>query len=579
MQLNQFTGRALVCLLSLFFFSGPAFATGYGSISVTLSNTPTPLNCTGVDQYVSAFSISTVPAGSGKVYVGTPSLSRSTLQGAIAILYPNSGQQSETYSHTGVYTDSINLCSILVAGDVAGDTIKVSYQDIYGVSGAGKSLVAVAGPSATTSWTTTNGLVTFHWLDSIRAQVIPGSVGKIKVGYGSGYSKELYPNTGNTAQHNAWSEFFQFEADNTVYDGLISVAPEVVTESALISGWVNTYNGTYNDGAGPNPITRNDNVLLNVTTTATALPQITSGTTTTAYGSNLSISTIPGYCSKVYIGTMLSGIFAPVKILYPNCSGGWSESFDYPASIALTTLYIKADYAVSVYYSAIPQTSGRPLLSLNPTWSVAGQAVPLNVGVVNSLKVSVIPGQTGKVYVGTATMNRATGAGVLAILYPNSVGRWSEEYDLSDDFLSIGRDSIDTSSLYVTGDVATEGVTVAAYQSGSAAPSPFVLRMSGAISASGTTLTPISGTSLGVTALRAQVIPGNVGKVHIDNYKVLWPNTGNYNVGEGFSETFTLGCFSTVNGTQMPDNCLNLNTLKWYPEVSGEKLIVSAWGH
>ena len=53
--------------------------------------------------------------------------------------------------------------------------------------------------------------------------------------------------------------------------------------------------------------------------------------------------------------------------------------------------------------------------------------------------------------------------------------------------------------------------------------------------------------------------------------KVLYPNTGNYAVHEGFSERFDLLCSEGWN-------CADLNNLSMFAEVPGERVIVSAWG-
>jgi hypothetical protein len=57
--------------------------------------------------------------------------------------------------------------------------------------------------------------------------------------------------------------------------------------------------------------------------------------------------------------------------------------------------------------------------------------------------------------------------------------------------------------------------------------------------------------------------------------KVLWPSEGNYSVGEGWSETYQQSCHA---GPASATNCLNLTSLKFWPYISSEELIVFALG-
>ena len=69
----------------------------------------------------------------------------------------------------------------------------------------------------------------------------------------------------------------------------------------------------------------------------------------------------------------------------------------------------------------------------------------------------VIPGLTGKGYIGTAGLNRATLAGVMRVLWPNSAGGFSDSFFLES---QDGADSINLSQYYVDMDVAGEGLLV-----------------------------------------------------------------------------------------------------------------------
>jgi hypothetical protein len=73
----------------------------------------------------------------------------------------------------------------------------------------------------------------------------------------------------------------------------------------------------------------------------------------------------------------------------------------------------------------------------------------------------VIPGLTGKTYIGKAGMNKATLAGVTRILWPNTSGGFSEGFFLE---TSDGADSLRLSDYVVDADVAGEGLLVTFWQ-------------------------------------------------------------------------------------------------------------------
>ncbi|MDQ2900078.1 MAG: hypothetical protein M3Y07_09790 [Acidobacteriota bacterium] len=71
--------------------------------------------------------------------------------------------------------------------------------------------------------------------------------------------------------------------------------------------------------------------------------------------------------------------------------------------------------------------------------------------------VQVIPGLTGKAYVGTPGMNKSTLAGVVRILWPNSTGGFSDQFFLETDD---GNDGLPLTEYAIDMDVAGEGVLV-----------------------------------------------------------------------------------------------------------------------
>ena len=104
--------------------------------------------------------------------------------------------------------------------------------------------------------------------------------------------------------------------------------------------------------------------------------------------------------------------------------------------------------------------------------------------------------------------------GVVAILYPNTVGRWSEQFDLIDP----QGDGIDLSALYVMGEISGEYVQVVTQTTGITPATPLSVYLADAISypggsCTGSTYTyavPLTGCPgrTAVSAVRIQVIPG-----------------------------------------------------------------------
>ncbi len=97
----------------------------------------------------------------------------------------------------------------------------------------------------------------------------------------------------------------------------------------------------------------------------------------------------------------------------------------------------------------------------NPT---PGTPVPLTTDpTVTASKVffQVIPGLTGKTYVGTPSMAKGTLAGVARVLWPNATGGFSETFYIE---AQDGRDSIRLAEYAVDADVAGEGLLVTYWQ-------------------------------------------------------------------------------------------------------------------
>ena len=91
---------------------------------------------------------------------------------------------------------------------------------------------------------------------------------------------------------------------------------------------------------------------------------------------------------------------------------------------------------------------------------VPGTPVPLTTNpaiTASKLFVQVIPGLTGKTYLGSATLTKATLAGVARVLAPNSAGGFSEDFFLES---QDGANSIRLAEYSIDADVAGEGLLV-----------------------------------------------------------------------------------------------------------------------
>jgi hypothetical protein len=89
-----------------------------------------------------------------------------------------------------------------------------------------------------------------------------------------------------------------------------------------------------------------------------------------------------------------------------------------------------------------------------------GTPVPLTTDkkkLVSKLFVQVIPGLSGKGYLGQKEMNRANHTGVIRILWPNAAGGFSDSFLLES---TDGSNSIPLSQYYIDMDVAGEGLLV-----------------------------------------------------------------------------------------------------------------------
>ena len=99
-----------------------------GRINVPTPGTPVPLT-TNPAITASKLFVQSIPGLTGKTYLGSASMTKSTLAGVARILWPNaSGGFSENFfleSQDG--TDSIRLKDYAIDADVAGEGLLVTY--------------------------------------------------------------------------------------------------------------------------------------------------------------------------------------------------------------------------------------------------------------------------------------------------------------------------------------------------------------------------------------------------------------------------------------------------------------------
>lgn len=89
-----------------------------------------------------------------------------------------------------------------------------------------------------------------------------------------------------------------------------------------------------------------------------------------------------------------------------------------------------------------------------------GTPVPLSTNpaaTASKLFFQVIPGLTGKMYIGAPGMHKATLSGVARVLWPNSTGGFSETFSIES---QDGDNSILLSEYAIDADVAGEGLLV-----------------------------------------------------------------------------------------------------------------------
>lgn len=217
----------------------------------TVSTTPAQFSTTLGN--VQKITLTVIPGFSGKIFIGGSSLNTSTYVNCFKVLFPNSsGGHSEEFTlEDKSGTDGINTSIIYIAGGVGGETILWrSYAT--GVSSSLHLTPFMSGPFTLTAGAASSLSVADNLSAIVHVAVIPGMVGKVRVGSSAatartqpdptywGEYKILYPNTGNVAQHNAHSETFEDytpDGQNGFVLWRYAISADVSGEYPLVTVW------------------------------------------------------------------------------------------------------------------------------------------------------------------------------------------------------------------------------------------------------------------------------------------------------------------------------------------------------
>jgi hypothetical protein len=575
--------RILIVLIA----SVSAGAATLGQQTLTLQATPAPLSCAG-QRYVNKLTIRVLPGFEGKVYVGTTAMNPNTYESFLAILFPNLGAHSEEYVVTDPSgDDGIDLCSISVAGEIPGESAIAEYVSNTTGTVAPNYLLLPDFQQVEQGGV----LVTLESYTIIRAQVIPGFPSQFFLGADTFGQIALDPNVGDITQHSAWSEKWE-RVDPLGSNGLtagVFVGPFAnVGEAILLSGWQKqTSAGTFAVPAVWWQVVTN---YIDIGNLAAAFPA------GPLFALHVRRIPYPAYDGKDELDDSQGN---PLGVLFPNStSSGWSEEISFGSGNVGAGPTVLSDsgnwdrIAYDFLASQSPTTSLPAAMGTQatPTGGYGGGIgnVPIGRGYAKRLRVQVVPGGVGKIYIGSANMDTSALTGVYAILYPNSVGRWSETLEIDDP----EGDGISTNDLYIQTEVLGEQAIVTTLATGVVPPDGVLtVKASGPLTGSFSSYAvPFATSSTPAAILRAQAIPGGDGKLWIGTsgmaaaqpdpnfanvLKVLWPSQGNYDVGEGFSERFTQECAA---GPASAPNCLDLQNYTFWPYVPSEQLLVFALG-
>lgn len=584
-----------------------AVTSGVGSIASSEQSIATVSGVTGKAQRVT---IRVISGQSGKIYIGKQSMNQSTYANVAKVLYPNSqGGWSESFQvEDPSGFNGIVLADLFIAGAVTGEKFVFEVDKVS--TDASKTLELFhAGPLAPSAVNTAvcyKGVYSSEkFVAGFEFSVVPGQSGKIRLGKNltdfsqpdsqlRGVQKVLWPNTGAKSpdsaiseSHSIWSSVTSdFASGNGINGEAVCAYPEVYGEFPLLAAWRRS---TYSEAKTGNGENGYDVLSFPVTVSSSSTTKVEMGA---VGGSKLTISTWPGTTGKVYVGSSssmnTSTLAGVIKVIYPNPNGGHSDSYvlEFPKrelglKTANDSVWIKGDVNGELVFvtqeldrmDSSTSTDVYTLGLVKTALSSTPAQVTSTLGKLSRMTFRNVPGQCGKIYIGTSTMNITTYAGVMKVLYPNCGGGIGDEY-VVDSGLS---NNLDANQFYVAGSSGEEVIVETRKSAWSIPSTTLVPDRTGPLTT--TTIPLATSSSHAGRKIQISVIPGQSGKVRVGNtafgnasqpdssftglFKSLWPNTGASSESNARSESIEL--FANP-----------ANVFVW-SEVSGESPLVTVW--
>jgi hypothetical protein len=102
--------------------------TSLGRVNVSTPGTPVSLSSNPAQRVAKLF-FQVIPGLTGKAYIGSPGMNKSTLDGVSRVLWPNAtgGVSDQFFLETQDGTDTISLAEYVIDVDVAGEGLLVTY--------------------------------------------------------------------------------------------------------------------------------------------------------------------------------------------------------------------------------------------------------------------------------------------------------------------------------------------------------------------------------------------------------------------------------------------------------------------
>ena len=204
-------------------------------------------------------------------------------------------------------------------------------------------------------------------------------------------------------------------------------------------------------------------------TTSTTPTQFSS---TLGYVQRITIHMVPGACEKVYIGgsaMSTSTLYNTFKIMYPNCSGGLSDSWTLQDNSGANGINASAIYFAGGL-GGYPVTWETVTSSSTPSkFLTLTQSGPCTVGTplfcavqtseggtaVDVIQIAVVPGMSGKIDLYSSAL--------FGYLYPNNgtvTGNITDKWEL----YAVNTNGISAVTIYPSAEVSGEYAVIGVWQ-------------------------------------------------------------------------------------------------------------------